>query len=236
MCSADATAEEAAAPSGMPSEQDVADESSVLVVAVTSDKGLCGAINSSIVKASRLELARLTAAGVKAQLFVIGEKGRAALSRSAGAPIIAVVTEVGKTPTTFAEASAVAERLAAVPADRVLLISNRFRSAISYETAYVSVPSEAALKARAEAISARYEFESDCLAALHEYHLATTLYAALLENATSEQSSRMAAMDNAATNAGDMLGKLSLVYNRTRQAVITRELIEIISGADSVSK
>ncbi len=204
--------------------KDVDTAKKVLIVAVTSDRGLCGAINSGVAKFVKLEAKRLEDAGKKVELVVIGEKGRAIFVRDRSDRILANMTEIGKTPVTFLEASLIAERIVDTDADRVSIVYNRFKSAIAYEALSIDIPTKAYLSSKVQAIAAKYTFNADALLSLYEFHLANTIYAALLENATSELSSRMTAMGNASTNAAEMLGKLRLTYNRTRQAVITRTI------------
>ena len=217
-----------------------ADDRHLLVVA-TSDRGLCGGFNSAIVRAARARAAELEGGGRTVALLVVGRKGREALRRDRESGIVEAVEGVGARGVAFAEAAAIADnvarRFAAGEFDVCTLFYNRFVSAISQEVTarqLVPLPVEAEGEAGEEALGgAVYEFEPDEEAILTELlprNMAVQVFRALLENAAGEQGARMMAMDNATRNAGDMIDRLTLTYNRSRQAAITRELIEIVSG------
>jgi len=203
-----------------------------LILPITSDRGLCGGINSTITRGmKRLDLA-MQAQGKDLSLLIVGEKGRAQLGRALASSCDRACTEV-EIPYTFATASALAAEILKTPdADAVLLVYQKFRSAIAYETSCKLLINLTKLE---EEPMVEYEFEpdtkSEVLQDMYEFTLASSLYHALMENATSEQSSRMNAMENASKNAGEMIESLTLLYNRARQSRITTELIEIISGA-----
>lgn len=202
-------------------------------VVVSSDRGLCGGINSGIAKATRKQLAVGVAS---ADIFVIGDKGRAQLRREFGNQIRGNVTETFATPPNFTVASAVAEAIVASAKnenEKVHVVYNKFQSAIAY------LPSIRSLSVAVDSESlAGYELEPDnrdeVLADLKEFEIASAIFQGLIENSTSEESSRMAAMENATTNAQELISSLTLVYNKARQSRITTELIEIISGAASL--
>ena len=218
-----------------------------LIVVATSDRGLCGAFNASIAREARRMIRALQADGKEVKVFCVGRKGRDMLRREFGRLIVGSMQDVGRRRLAFADADTIADRVRAIfdagEADVVTVVYNRFRSAISQVvTAQRLIPfapppakeEEAQPAAGARAV---YEFEPDeeeILAELLPRNLAVQIYRALLENAASEQGARMTAMDNATRNAGDMIDRLTLTYNRTRQAVITKELIEIISGAEAL--
>ena len=221
-----------------------ADDRHLLVVA-TSDRGLCGGFNSAIVRAARAHAAVLEGGGRTVALLVVGRKGREALRRDRESGIVEAVEGVGARGVAFAEAAAIADnvarRFAAGEFDVCTLFYNRFVSAISQEVTarqLVPLPVEAEGEAGEEALGgAVYEFEPDEEAILTELlprNMAVQVFRALLENAAGEQGARMMAMDNATRNAGDMIDRLTLTYNRSRQAAITRELIEIVSGAEAL--
>ena len=221
-----------------------ADDRHLLVVA-TSDRGLCGGFNSAIVRAARARAAELEGGGRTVALLVVGRKGREALRRDRESGIVEAVEGVGARGVAFAEAAAIADnvarRFAAGEFDVCTLFYNRFVSAISQEVTarqLVPLPVEAEGEAGEEALGgAVYEFEPDEEAILTELlprNMAVQVFRALLENAAGEQGARMMAMDNATRNAGDMIDRLTLTYNRSRQAAITRELIEIVSGAEAL--
>lgn len=209
-------------------------------VPITSDKGLCGGINSSVAKYLRACLAAAGPEGGDNLLVVVGEKGRALLQRDLKDSIYATIADTNKVKITFPEACSVAEDILKTEYDVSRIIYNRFFSAISQKPTIATVLSPNALEKEAEAGGAidAYEIEGpdrpELLHDLAEFQLATTLFNCLLESNCSEQSSRMSAMENSSKNAGEMLAKLTLIYNRTRQATITTELIEIISGATAL--
>ena len=217
-----------------------------LVIVATSDRGLCGAFNGSIVRNARQMLRQLDADGKSFKILCIGRKARDLLRRDYGSAIVATFEELDRPRLTFAKAADIADKVlelfAAGEFDVATVIYNRFRSAISQivtrQQLIPFAPPEGAPKAEEEAKSrAVYEYEPDegeILAELLPRNLAVQMFRALLENYASEQGARMTAMDNATRNAGDMIGDLTMTYNRTRQAQITKELIEIISGAEAV--
>jgi F-type H+-transporting ATPase subunit gamma len=223
-----------------------------LIVVATADRGLCGGFNSSIVRAVRRRIEDLRGAGKEVRLLVVGRKGRDMLRRDHGGRIVDTIEGVGRRRLEYGEAAAIAARLndmyTAGEFDVATIVYNRFRSAMSQEvTLRQLIPVEPADAGDGEADGAAggangdaralYEFEPDeetMLAELLPRNLAVQVYGALVENAASEQGARMTAMDNATRNAGEMIGSLSLTYNRTRQAMITKELIEIVSGAEAI--
>jgi len=225
-----------------------------LLVVATSDRGLCGAFNASIAREARLRIRRLLDEGKEVKILCVGRKGRDNLRRGYRERIVDTIEDVGKPRLGFADADAIATRIAemfeAGEFDVCTIVYNRFKSAISQiVTAQQLIPfvapkpdggeagEEVAPTAGRGPGGAVYEFEPDeaeILAALLPRNLAVQVYHALLENAASEQGARMSAMDNATRNAGEMIESLTLTYNRTRQAYITKELIEIISGAEAL--
>jgi F-type H+-transporting ATPase subunit gamma len=214
-----------------------------LVIPVTADRGLAGAFNSSIGRAARSLVRRLESEGKTVKLLPVGRKGRDYLRRELSSRMIGVVSYAGKRRVEFSDAQEIAQRiinmLAAGEVDVVTLVYNRFVSVISQvvtEQQVVPVPAPAEAQATDES-GAIYEYEPDeetILARLLPQALAIQIYRALLESAAGEHGARMTAMDNATRNAGDMIKRLTTNYNRARQANITKELIEIISGAEAV--
>lgn len=209
-----------------------------LLVVMTSERGLCGGFNSSIVKLARARAAELVAQGKTVKMLTVGKKGREQLKRDwsqafVGHVDLSEVKRVG-----YANAQGVAREVmaafAADEADVVTIFYNRFQSVIS------QIPTEKQIipaKFEGEATSSLYDYEPSeeaILADLLPRAVATQIFTALLENGASEQGARMSAMDNATRNAGDMINKLTIQYNRSRQAAITKELIEIISGAEAL--
>ncbi len=215
-----------------------------LLVVMTADRGLCGGFNSSIVRAARQRIARLRADGKEVKLLCVGRKGRDMLRREYGDLILDYIGGVaGKRRMEFADARMIAERLAelfeAGEFDVCTLVFNRFRSVITQVATYNQIIPVERREAEepGEEAGAVYEFEPDervILGELLPRNLAVQVYRALVENAAGEQGARMAAMDNATRNSGEMIHRLTLHYNRTRQAQITKELIEIISGAEAL--
>ncbi len=215
-----------------------------LVVVMTSDRGLCGGFNGSIVRGAKKQIRDLKQAGKTVKILCVGRKGGDQLRRDFAADIIDSIEDVGKPRLSFDAAEKIALRIRhmfdAGEFDVCTLIYNKFKSAISQIVTFQQLIPFAvggAANENADAQLAQYEYEPDegaILAELLPRNIGMQIYRALLENAASEQGARMTAMDNATRNAGDMINKLTITYNRTRQANITKELIEIISGAEAV--
>jgi len=210
-----------------------------LIVPICTDKGLCGGVNSYITRGVKGLVSSLTEQGKDCDIAIIGDKGRSQLSRVHGDKISTSLTEV-VSPGNFALASALASELIAAGAatdyDAVLLMYNSFRNPAVYQQKY-KVIAPLAVEGADEAM-VEYEFEpdtkSEVVQDLHEYILTSQLFHSFMDGAAAEQGSRMTAMENASKNAGEMIDKLTLQYNRARQARITTELIEIISGASAL--
>ncbi|QRZ15529.1 F0F1 ATP synthase subunit gamma [Paracoccus methylovorus] len=211
-----------------------------LLVVMTSERGLAGGFNSSIVKLARLRLQELQAQGKQVAILTVGKKGREQLKREYSALFVRHfdMSEVKRIGYENARqvADDILDRFDAGEFDVATLFYNRFESVISQvPTAKQVIP--AVVEAGEAEASSLYDYEPDENAILNELlprSVATQVFAALLENAASEQGARMTAMDNATRNAGDMIDRLTTVYNRSRQAAITKELIEIISGAEAL--
>ncbi len=234
----------AGATSGSPLMTGNGRDDTHLLVVCTSERGLCGGFNSSIVRLARERVARLQADGKTVKILCVGRKGHDQLRRVYGGLIIDTIIMRDVKQIGFANAQSVADRIFALfdagEFDVCTLFYSEFRSVISQvPTAQQVIPAsipEAEEKEAAQTL-ASYEFEPDeteILADLLPRNIAVQIFRALLENAASEQGARMSAMDNATRNAGDMIDRLTLTYNRTRQAQITKELIEIISGAEAL--
>ncbi len=218
-----------------------------LIIVATADRGLCGGFNVNIVRRTRQMIAKLEADGKTVKLLCVGRKGRDQLRRQHGAKIVQALEGIGRRSLAFAEAdeigSKVRQMFDAGEFDVCTIVYARFKSAIASEvTAQQLVPAEPPAAPQGEGAAADlggavYEYEPSEEAILEELlprNVSIQIYRALLENAASEHASRMTAMDNATRNAGDMITKLTLTYNRRRQAMITNELIEIISGAEAL--
>ncbi|KAL7484645.1 hypothetical protein ACHAW6_010278 [Cyclotella cf. meneghiniana] len=209
-----------------------------LIVPITSDKGLCGGVNSFITRGTKSCISKLLAQGKTCDIAIIGDKGRGQLRRVYGDLIKMSVTEI-QAPGNFTLAAAVASELIAAGAgnyDAVVIVYNAYQNAATYYQMYKTITPFSG-EGEDEPLLA-YEFEpdtkSEVLADLHEYLLTSQIYHSLMDGAAAEQSSRMQAMENASKNAGEMIDSLTLQYNRARQARITTELIEIISGASAL--
>jgi F-type H+-transporting ATPase subunit gamma len=212
-----------------------------LLLVCTAERGLCGGFNSSIVRLAKAKIAELRAAGKTVQIITVGKKGRDQLKRDFGGMLVHHFDFSGVKKLAYADAQRVAEELLkrfdAGEFDVAHLFYSRFQSVISQiPTAPQIIPATFEKVENAEA-GPEYEYEPDeetILADLLPRNVAVQIYTALLENAASEQGARMAAMDNATRNAGEMIDRLTIEYNRSRQAAITKELIEIISGAEAL--
>lgn len=203
-----------------------------LMIAVSSDRGLCGAIHSSVAKSIRNQVQN---SSDEIKIVCVGDKARGILQRLFSKNILFACKELGRKPPTFEDASKIAAAVlqSGYQFDAGKVVYNRFKSVVSYQTSELPIFSLASVTA-APKLTVYDSLDADVLQSYLEYSLASQLYYTMKENACSEQSSRMTAMDNASKNAGEMIDKLSLTFNRTRQAVITRELIEIISGASAI--
>ena len=204
-----------------------------LILAITSDRGLCGAANSSVVKAVRSAIDAAPQSDVR--VVAVGEKSRSLLARGHSSSIMLSFRELSKRPVTFTEASMIGESVTSsgFEFDLCSMYYNAFRSVVSYKLNVMPLYSTALLSKSAN-IDLYDSVDEETLKSYNEFAFASLIYFALKEAAASEQSARMTAMENATKNAGEMIDRLRLTYNRTRQAVITRELIEIISGAAAV--
>ncbi len=219
-----------------------------LLVVMTADRGLCGGFNGSIVRAARQSIRELVNDGKDVKIICVGRKGRDALKREFGDRILKTYENVTRRGATFEGADEIAQSVLAMydadEFDVCTVIYNKFQSAISQVVTrqqLIPFPVPAApANENASAVAgpkALYDYEPSeegILADLLPKNVSMQVFSALLESDASEQGARMSAMDNATRNAGDMIDSLSLVYNRTRQAQITKELIEIISGAEAL--
>ncbi|TCO71717.1 F0F1 ATP synthase subunit gamma [Rhodovulum euryhalinum] len=210
-----------------------------LLVVMTAERGLCGAFNSSIVRLARAKINALAGQGKTVKILTVGRKGREQLKREFGDLIVGHVDLSEVKRIGYANARQIAQdiigRFDAGEFDVATIFFSRFKSVISQEpTALQIIP---ARFEEPEGSSTIYEYEpteGEIMAELLPRNVATQIFTALLENGASEQGARMSAMDNATRNAGDMIDRLTIEYNRSRQAAITKELIEIISGAEAL--
>lgn len=209
-----------------------------LLVVATSERGLCGGFNSTIVRLARARVAQLVAQGKTVKILTVGKKGREQLRRDYADLLIGHVDLSGVKRLGYSDAAAISQevmsRFNAGEFDVCTIFYNRFQSVIS------QIPTERQLIPavfEGAGVGAQYDYEPEeeaILAELLPRGVATQIFTALLENGASEQGARMSAMDNATRNAGDMIDRLTITYNRSRQQAITSELIEIISGAEAL--
>tara|TARA_Y100001970_G_C14258075_1_gene877114 strand:+ start:709 stop:1533 length:825 start_codon:yes stop_codon:yes gene_type:complete len=218
-----------------------------LIVVCTADRGLCGGFNSSIVRGVRLRVQELQSSGKSVKLYTVGRKGREQLRREFGELIIEHKQGIGRRGPEFSEAATIGEQLTLMfqeeQFDVCTIVYNRFESVMSQIVTFQQlIPftiNEDTDKKDVDSADAdsSYDFEPDETLILEDIlprNLGVQVFRALLENAASEQGARMSAMDNATRNAGEMIDKVTLEYNRSRQAQITKELIEIVSGAEAL--
>ena len=215
-----------------------------LLVIASSERGLCGGFNTNIVRLARRKIETLVAEGKTVKLLFVGKKGRAQLQRSHASHIVGSIDISEMKRAGFSDAQRIADAIVARFNDGEFDVAHlffaRFRSALVQEPTEIQLIPVAIAGATddtpvAATSSADYEPDEELiLAELLPRNLSVQVFRALLENAASEEGSRMTAMDNSTRNAGDMINKLTITYNRTRQAAITKELIEIISGAEAL--
>jgi F-type H+-transporting ATPase subunit gamma len=210
-----------------------------LLVVMTSERGLCGGFNSSIVRLAKARIADLQAQGRTVKILTVGKKGREQLKRDYASLFVGHVDLSQEKRIGYDTAAAIARdilgRFDAGEFDVATIFFNTFKSVIAQEPTAQQIIPAAFETAGAESRLYDYEpSEEGILADLLPRGVATQIFTALLENGASEQGARMTAMDNATRNAGEMIDRLTIVYNRSRQAAITKELIEIISGAEAL--
>jgi F-type H+-transporting ATPase subunit gamma len=218
-----------------------ADQTHLLIV-MTSERGLCGGFNGNISRMAKAEAAKLLAAGKTVKIITVGKKGRDAIKRELGEHFIHHVDMTEIKNVGYADAQSIAAgiltRFEAGEFDVAKIFFSRFENVVTqHPTMQQIIPAMFDAPAEDAAEASFYDYEPDeqtILADLLPRGVATAIFSGLLENGASEQGARMSAMDNATRNAGDMIDKLSIVYNRSRQAAITNELIEIISGAEAL--
>ncbi len=223
-----------------------------LLIIMTSDRGLCGGFNSALAREARRQINQLVDAGKQVKLLIVGRKSRDLLRRDHQNRFVEAIEGIGRPRLSFDDAANISEIVLSLfeqsEFDVCTVLYNRFKSVISQVPtatqlipfsldAFVEEEQDEAAAAEEAARIGVYEFEPDEQQILEEllpFNLAIQIYRALLDSGAGEQAARMTAMDNATRNAGDMINKLTLNYNRARQAAITKELIEIISGAEAV--
>lgn len=217
----------------------------VLLIVLSADRGLCGGFNGSIIRSTRRQVENLNKEGKTVELLMVGRKAKDALQREFRDIIVDTKEGVQGTAVSFADIDGISDiiiqRLENGDLDRCQIIYNRFVSAIAQEVTIdtlIPITIEQDVDAGTDDMAAApYEYEPDEATVLEDLlprNLSTQIYAAVLESSASELAARMTAMDNATRNAGDLIDRLTMVYNRSRQAAITTELIEIISGAEAL--
>jgi F-type H+-transporting ATPase subunit gamma len=213
-----------------------------LCVVITADKGLCGGFNTNIVRKAKNYFNKILKEGKKLKIFTVGSKGDEQLKRVYGSYIVEKVNFKGYKKITYKEAEKVGKKIIQLfnesQFDVCKIFYNQFKNVMTQiPQEQQIIPVETNLNEKEEILGNYYEFEpeeSEILDNLLPRNISTQIFKAMLENAASEQGSRMTAMDSATRNAGDLVDKLTITYNRSRQAAITKELIEIISGAESL--
>ena len=214
-----------------------------LLVIISADKGLCGGFNGSVARLARQQMTRLQSEGKKVQVYVVGRKAADNLGLEIADKTFARIEGVQGGVIQYASAADISAKIIAGfeegSFDSVSMIYNQFVNAITQKVTHSSlIPAEVdASDDASDAQASFYDYEpeeAEILGALLPQNLSTQIFSALLESSAAELAARMTAMDNATRNAGDMIDRLTLVYNRTRQANITKELIEIISGAEAL--
>jgi len=217
-----------------------------MIILGTADRGLCGGFNANLVKEARKMIGELQSAGKQVKIYCIGKKGAQALNREFGDLIVKRVEDLDKPALSYSKAGAIADDILTMfddgAFDAATLIYAQFQSAIAQivtrqQLVPFAVEADDGAAETDETDDSAYDFEPSeegILAELLPRNVGVQVFKALLENAASEQGARMTAMDNATRNAGEMIDKLTLLYNRSRQASITKELIEIVSGAEAL--
>ena len=217
-------------------------EQTHLLVVMSADRGLCGGFNGSITRATRNEVARLRGENKTVKLFMVGRKSADALRRELGDIYMESLEGIQGTSVSYGDADSIGQTIRdgfeAGEFDVCTIIYNKFKSVIAQEVTQTQlIPAQIDMSTETDTLSVSYEYEpeeEELLSALLPRGISTQIYSSLLESSASELAARMTAMDNATRNAGDLIDRLTLIYNRTRQATITKELIEIISGAEAV--
>jgi len=203
---------------------------------MTGDRGLCGSVNTNVGKATNRLIQESTNEYIK--ILCVGKKGADLMTRSQPDMVVGTFRDVGKIPLNFTQACIVTDSIVEIPFDKATIVYTVFNNALSQSTATMTIPSPSTIAENPSVIE-EYEFDTDNEAMLSvpdlvEFQVAALMHGYLLEVATSTEASRVSAMDNSTTNAGELIDALRLTYNKARQSKITGELIEIISGAEAV--
>ncbi len=213
-----------------------------LCVVITADRGLCGGFNTNICRKAKNYFEKILKEGKTLKIFTVGSKGHEQLKRAYGTYVVEKINFKGLKKITYKEAEEISKKIIKLfnenQFDVCKIFYNKFKNVITQiPQEQQIIPIEDLKKNEEKKLKNSYEFEPEENEILNELlprNISTQIFKAFLENAASEQGSRMTAMDNATRNAGDLVDKLTITYNRSRQAAITKELIEIISGAESL--
>jgi len=208
-----------------------------LVIPITSDRGLCGGVNSSVVRETRERIKALEKEGAEFSIVTFGYNGTSQLNRTHAPYMLFEISDLGRKPLTLTGVTSITERILQKPYDNITIVYNHFNNIVSFNTTAKKLLGYAQLQDKTETAFDEYEFEDEetgHLEDLYEVSVASTLYSALIENQAAELGARMSSMDGATRNATSLLKKLTTQYNRARQSAITTELIEIISGASAL--
>jgi len=205
-----------------------------LMVLMSSDRGLCGGVHSNITRMLKVDI-HGRESDPNFRIICVGDKIKAQINRFFAKNFLLTCNDIGKRPPTFSDAARLAQGIldSGYNYQQGDIYVNRFKSVVSYKTTKLPILNVSTVSGL-DAVSIYDSLDGEVLQSYMEYSLSSLLYYALKEGATSEQSSRMTAMDAASKNAGEIIEKMTLLFNRTRQAVITKELIEIISGAAAI--
>ena len=210
---------------------DTAKEENKLIVVCSSDRGLCGAINSSLSKIAR-KMIKEGSGGIN--VVVVGDKAKPQVARAGRQHIKLVINQVGRNAPTYSDALSIANAIleAEIPHDQTVILYNLFRSVIAYENTVLPVMNMSQIEKAPQ--RAAYDIKDHIMQNYLEWNLANSVYRALIEGYASEMAARRMAMENATKNSDEIVLALTMKYNRTRQAVITNELVDIITGASAL--
>lgn len=219
-------------------ENESGEKQTHLYIIMTGDRGLCGSVNTNVAKAVKVLLAQGEAANEETKVICVGKKGGDVFNKFSANEMVVSYRDVGKIPMNFTQACIVAEDIVGVDFDKATIVYTKFYNAVTQTTTLMQLPSMATIEANPSTIE-EYEFDTDneymlSIPDLVEFQLASLMHGFILETMTSTEASRVQAMENSTTNAGELIEALQLSYNKARQSKITGELIEIISGAEAV--
>jgi len=204
-------------------------------VVLTSDRGLCGSANSNVIRYTNRTIRAIPSAAF--EIYVVGDKGRNGMVRNFKTQVMAGASNLGKKSLAFSDVGPLMEKIVTSPADKITIISNKYINSILFEIQALEFPSKTKVVENWRELFKAYDIEGDekdIISDMYDFYIHSLVYGAIIENAACELSARMSSMDNATRNANEMIHKLNLDVNRKRQAGITKELNEIVSGAAAV--